>query len=1078
MKKTHNPLFNQKLIIREIKDISIPKIEKKINVIKRWSSNELLDKFSEEQLKPLFFKDIFIDILGYKDVISGGDKWTFEIEQKTELDGTKPDGILGFYTSSGTKKLTQVVIEMKSFNLNLDEKQKRGNKDYGTPIQQAFSYVHKYDNCKWVIASNFQEVRLYKVGRSQEYYEKFLLKDLQNDINFKRFYVLLCKSNLISEYDQSYTYKLSDQADALEINITKEFYNKYKDLRLKLINALDKLNPNIDIMEIIRSSQKLLDRIIFIRFCEDKSLLPVGGIQNRLKIGRKDPLHSIWGELKLLFKAIDEGNINANINKFNGELFKDDQILDNLTIPDNLFEELHSIIEYDFLSDLNVNILGRIFEQSITDLEEIRKELKVQNAEKGSLSRKKEGIFYTPEFMTKYIIEHTLGNYLSDLYLICKYEVDKNKIDMRLKHYKDMGLTKEEIYKLQRYKLYRDKLSNLKVLDPACGSGAFLVQVFDYLHHEYRRVKAIIDELSPELEGQFSMLDLNKHILSSNLYGVDLNEESVEITKLSLWLKTAEKNKQLTSLDDSIKCGNSLMCNGGNYSDIFDWEREFPEVFKNGGFDVIVGNPPYIEWHSINPREYLENGRYLGVDYKYRINHKDSHPNIYMFFYILCSKLLKADGRFGLITSQEWLNNDKVTIIKDYLIRSGQIKNIIFDSQYNVFVDPDGTVIGTNSSITFFKKNSVEQSTSLNVPLGEEEKFLNCNECSNNEYIVFNKEKWNYKGLDINLLSLIKDKIYSIDSIPLSDNNYFDVFGGFQPPVNQIPFYSLTKDDIHKIPERERQILFQAILDAKEIDRYKICKGKSYWIVANTIIERELKKEFPYIYRILEKRIMNKDIKSYEFPNIRNINKFAEYDEKLLVPRSKKYNAFAYDNKRHVFKGTNTAVCVKKDFDIKYILGIVNSSLFTYWYTVEGKDYHGNSRKYEPNNVKKIRIPKLNDKVQKDIEENVSIILLKQQLMDKLIQEFTDWISFKTKFKIDDFSLLNHEFQFFIDALNIRKISPNELNEIRLYFDKYSNEYNNLYAEQKLADKKIDEIVYQMYNINTIEINKIEDYVQ
>lgn len=959
MMKAHNPLFNHKFVERQIKTILIPNEKEKINIIKKWSSNQLINKFSEEQLKPFFLKDLFVDILDYTTVISGEDKWTFNIELKTELDGTKPDGVLGFYTNNEGINHTQVVIEMKGFNTELDEKQKNRSKNYGTPIEQAFSYVYKYDNCKWVIVSNFKEIRLYKVGRSQLYYEKFFLDDLVDDIKFKKFYLLLSRKNLLDEYDLSYTYKLSEQADVVEINITKEFYNKYKSLRLKLINTLDKLNPNVDTIEIIRSSQKLLDRIIFIRFCEDKSLLPVGGIQNRLNIGKKDSLHSIWGELKLLFRAIDKGNVDANINKFNGELFKHDPILDNLSITDNLLEELYAIIEYDFSSDINVNILGRIFEQSITDLEELKKEFKIQNYGEGSINRKKEGIFYTPEFITKYIIENTLGKYLNNLFLKCESRSEDINIDLRSKHYKEMGLTKDMIYKLISYKFYRAELSNVKILDPACGSGAFLVQVFDYLYNEYKRVQNIIEELSPEVDGQFSMMDLNKHILSSNLYGVDLNEESVEITKLSLWLKTAEKGKTLTSLDDFIKCGNSLMCDEDSYRDSFDWKNEFPEVFKNGGFDVIVGNPPYIEWHSINPREFLEKGKYLGVGYKYRMNHKDSHPNMYMFFYILCSRLLKSGGRFGLITSKEWLNNEKLANIKDYLVRSGKIHNVIFDSQYNVFVDPDGTVIGTNSSITFFNKDSLEQSTSLNVPLGEEEKFLNSNKCTNNEYVIVNKEKWDYRGLDVNLLSLIKEKINSIDSISLSDTDYFDVFGGFQPPVNQIPFYSLTKDDILKIPERERKVLCQAILDAKEIDRYKICKGESYWIVANTIVKKELKKEFPYIYKILEERIINKDIGSYEFPNIRNINKFMKYEEKLLVPRSKKYNAFAYDNKRHVFKGTNTAVCVKKGFDIRYVLGILNSSLLTYWYCIEGTDYHGNSKKYEPNNVKKISIPKI-----------------------------------------------------------------------------------------------------------------------
>ena len=128
----------------------------------------------------------------------------------------------------------------------------------------------------------------------------------------------------------------------------------------------------------------------------------------------------------------------------------------------------------------------------------------------------------------------------------------------------------------------------ITICDPACGSGA-LVEALNFLIDEHK----YIDELRASLFGesiQFS--DITAIILENNLYGVDINEESVEIAKLSLWLRTAQKGRKLTSLSDNLKCGNSLIDDPEVAGDkAFNWENEFPEVFAKGGFDVVIGNP-------------------------------------------------------------------------------------------------------------------------------------------------------------------------------------------------------------------------------------------------------------------------------------------------------------------------------------------------------------------------------------------------------------------------------------------------------------------------------------------------------
>lgn len=137
---------------------------------------------------------------------------------------------------------------------------------------------------------------------------------------------------------------------------------------------------------------------------------------------------------------------------------------------------------------------------------------------------------------------------------------------------------------------YESILKNIKICDPACGSGAFLNQCFDYLHEEMDFVLEMKRQFNGE---QFTLFDIDKEILQNNLFGVDINPESVEITKLSLWLKTAKQNQTLASLDDNIKCGNSIVADAAVVENAFDWQHEFPDIFAQGGFDIVVGNPPY-----------------------------------------------------------------------------------------------------------------------------------------------------------------------------------------------------------------------------------------------------------------------------------------------------------------------------------------------------------------------------------------------------------------------------------------------------------------------------------------------------
>ncbi len=264
-----------------------------------------------------------------------------------------------------------------------------------------------------------------------------------------------------------------------------------------------------------------------------------------------------------------EGDIFA----YNGGLFLPDEVLDHVVIDDEvLFVHVSKLTKYDFETEVDVNILGHIFENSLTEIENITAELEGQELDKSKTKRKKDGVFYTPKYITKYIVDNTLGK-------LC----DEKKAELEIvdEEYAKgrRNRKKETIKKLaDNLQAYRNWLLGLTICDPACGSGAFLNQALEFLIEEH----TYIDELHAQLFGASIVFqDISNHILEQNIYGVDINEESVEIAKLSLWLRTAQRGRKLTTLNNNIKCGNSLIDDPAVAGEkAFNWQKEFPNVFR------------------------------------------------------------------------------------------------------------------------------------------------------------------------------------------------------------------------------------------------------------------------------------------------------------------------------------------------------------------------------------------------------------------------------------------------------------------------------------------------------------------
>lgn len=588
----------------------------------------------EEQFQEGFLRELFVDILGY--TLNPAANFNLTTELKNIKGAKKVDGaILKDGNALG-------VIELKGTN----------TKDLESIRQQAFDYKANQTGCIYVITSNFEKLRFY-INNAVDY-EEFNLFTLTH-IEFEIFYLCLAKENILANKPLS----IKEASVVEEENITKKFYGDYSVFKRELYRDLVKQNRNnillTDLPEktskliLFKKSQKLIDRFLFILFAEDRGLLAPNSINTVLKewkaLADLDVEVPLYDRYKQYFGYLDTGRKGTDkkeeIFAYNGGLFQPDAILDAVVIDNEmLYRHTLKLSTYDFESQVDVNILGHIFEHSLNEIESVNAEIEGTDFDKQKTKRKKDGVFYTPKYITKYIVDNTIGKLCSE---------KKQELGIIDEEYAKGRKNRQTttILKLdQQLKDYREWLLELTICDPACGSGAFLNQALDFLIREH----AYLDELNKQLFGGFFVFpDIENQILEHNIYGVDLNEESIEIAKLSLWLRTAQPKRKLTSLNNNIKCGNSLIDSKAIAGDkAFNWKEQFPEVFAKGGFDVIIGNPPYVQSHALDEgsKEYIYK-KYLTAEYQI---------NTYAVFTEKIINIIKQKGIYSIIIPNYWLS--------------------------------------------------------------------------------------------------------------------------------------------------------------------------------------------------------------------------------------------------------------------------------------------------------------------------------------------------------------------------------------------------------------------------------------
>lgn len=1016
-----NNLFNDKILSQkadEEVDLSKNNLAERRKYLNKWIDmleKGVLDKTKEEQLQGEFISDIFSKVLNAPNITDGKDEWNLERETKTLLDGQKADGTLGFFDNKGKKDI-RALIELKGANINLDARQKRAG-DTRSAVEQAFGYAPKYGrDCHWIIVSNFKEIRLYRANSMLEY-QVFFLEKLRDDLEFKKFiYVLSFYALVGTENKKAKSLELSEEYQKVQSEIEKKFYNEYKKIRIDIFENMKNNNPEISELVIIEKVQKLLDRFLFICFCEDKGLIPENSYSNLVKRG--EILEDIFESFKSFCNWINTGNKNKNIPHFNGGLFKPDAVLDNLMVDDEVFRKLEKIADYDFDSDLNESILGHIFEQSVSDIEELKKTSQNEEFDKKESKRKKDGIFYTPKYITKYIVESTMNAWIEDK----KKELgEENLPELQEKDFK-YDLYKKNYSKnfrkhVEFWEKFREELRKIKIVDPACGSGAFLIEAFDFL----LKYNQMIDDKIFNMTGTKNLFDdTTKEILENNIFGVDLNKESVEITKLSLWLRTANKDKTLATLENNIKCGNSLISDKSLCEKGFDWKEEFPEIFENGGFDIVIGNPPYVS---------AENIKELEKEY-YRNNYKvaTGRQNLYIIFYERGIELLNKNGYLSFITPYTILKNKYYMEARKYILENSKLLKLVDFKNITVFEE---AVV--DSIILILKK---EQSKKYDF-----EKIYNIKNFGNNEY---------------------SSRTFTIENVYLN------------------PDFSLEiSDNFALILKMQKNSL-----KLKDIIEFKqgIITGNNKKFITNKISENTKKvitgKDFNRYFLNYNGEYVIYDVDKLHRPRKKEI---FEIDNKILLRQTGAFPICTIDNSHYYTLDTvHNGKIINNNFSVFYILTLLNSKALKFYYAdcinEEGKVYAQVKIIY----IDELPIKKISLEEQKPFIEKADTMLeLNKELQNK-IKKFKNRLSSNLDLKefskkMESFYELN--FKEFLKELGKQKIklSLSQQDEWEEYFEDYKNSILEIKQKISVTDKEIDLMIYKLYELNDEEIKIIEE---
>ncbi len=804
--------------------------------------------------------------------------------------------------------ITQFLLEAKSLSVNI-------NKDKWA--KQAIEYGWN-KGVSWVILTNFKELKVYnsewKTDKPrpnltfsyQDYIDKFDRLHLLSRNSFKNNEL----DNLLSEFGIT----------AKRVNVNDKLAEDLVSWRNILTKNLSRWNENIADDELRESVQRILDRLIFIRVIEDRGIeekLLWQTYQKWIDNDRK-PFNFIKC-LVPLFREFDE--------KYNSNLFQK-HLCEDLETEGAPFREIipqlysgeEEWIKYRF-DAIDADVLGNVYEQYLGTIQQ----------EDGKKSkRKKQGIYYTPSFIVDYIVRKTLGKKL------------------------------EEAKSLQ-------KKEQIKILDPACGSGSFLIKAFEVLDESLRNVRG---HQATELEKS----SLRKYrILRENLYGVDLDEQAIEIARLNLMLKALVADYKLPLLTDHMKVGNSLISDEKISNKPFRWREEFTEVFKNenSGFDVIIGNPPYVRVDELNK-----------VDKKYWKEKFLTSWGKYDLYYLFIEKsinILNSKGVLGFIVPNKFCVATSAKKLRKLLINNSCELNIISVSRHNIFEDASNYPV-----ILIFKKGKSFQK--VKTTYLKENEDLSLKDEISYEISKESLEKLPDNIFPINVNQEGLDLTIKLLKLGNKLGNYVEISEGLRIP---------------KKFEKENYLSgSHEIVKQYQFDKYSLVEKGNY--------------------------IKNKNYLKVCSPNTKRYNNIKK--QKIVIAEDALKLSATLDLNKRIPQGGVYFLTTKENINLHFILGLLNSKLFTFIYNTlyGGMHMGGGYLRYRSSFLK-----------------NLPILIPEEKEIRSVTSKVREIYDFQRDFK--------ERYQ-------------------------YSDKSNKLKADLDAIKGEIDQLVYKLYNLTSKEIEIIENY--
>ena len=700
--------------------------------------------------------------------------------------------------------------------------------------------------------------------------------------------------------------------------VDAEFLNEIEGWRAALARHLALRNPSLTVQELNFAVQRTIDRLIFLRICEDR------GVEHPRLQALLNGEH-VYARLQQIYAEADD-RYNSGLFHFRPEAGRaeaPDELTLNLTIEDKVLKDIigklyYPVSPYEF-SVFPVEILGQVYEQFLGKVIRLTAGHQAKIEEKPEV-KKAGGVYYTPAYIVEYIVKHTVG-------ALCE------------------GKTPKQIAKL-------------RVLDPACGSGSFLIGAYSYLLN-YHRDWYVNDgpekhrkEVFRAMGGEWRLTTQEKKlILLNNIYGVDIDSQAVEVTKLSLLLKVLEgesdeslkrqltmwKERALPDLGLNIKCGNSLI--GPDYFtgqllpdedelrrvNPFDWKAEFPAIMTAGGFDVVIGNPPYVRQESLSDIK-----DYFAKHYE----SFDPIADLFVYFMERSLKLLREGGRFSFIVSSSFLRTTYAEPLRRVLKKHGVVLSILDFGGLAVFENAKDTYVCIPVITKGKQPTRVEISRIPSLEIRNLDAYT-----GHNHFTIphrrLSPEAW---ALRSDEEAAVFEKTMKVGK-PLVEYVEGRIYYGIKTGLNEAFIIDGTTRKALIAQHKSSAELIKPLLGGEDIRRY-IYYETGLWLIFTrrgvdlgrypAIRDHLSKWKAQLTPKKSPKDKVGRKPGSYQWYEIQDdVAYFSVFDSpKIIYPDIAKGPRFTLDTEGHYL--SNTAYCLGTEN--RYLLGILNSRLF--WFAI------------------------------------------------------------------------------------------------------------------------------------------------